>query len=102
MRGQRFMGPLRRANDKKPALDHHDTLPEWPKGVDSSSTSASCVGSNPTGVSELLSLRGPLAHGGRAATPAAPPAAMTDVMAGPLGRGNARQPPIRTHGALFN
>ena len=27
-----------------------DTLPEWPQGVDSSSTSASCVGSNPTGV----------------------------------------------------
>ena len=25
-------------------------LPEWSKGVDSSSTSASCVGSNPTGV----------------------------------------------------
>ena len=28
----------------------NDTLPEWSKGVDSSSTSASCVGSNPTGV----------------------------------------------------
>ena len=27
-----------------------DTLPEWSKGVDSSSTSASCVGSNPTAV----------------------------------------------------
>ena len=27
-----------------------DTLPEWSKGVDSSSTSASRVGSNPTGV----------------------------------------------------
>ena len=27
-----------------------DTLPEWSKGVDSSSTSASCVRSNPTGV----------------------------------------------------
>ena len=27
-----------------------DTLPEWSKGVDSSSTSTSCVGSNPTGV----------------------------------------------------
>ena len=27
-----------------------DTLPEWSKGVDSSSTSASCAGSNPTGV----------------------------------------------------
>ena len=25
-------------------------MPEWSKGVDSSSTSASCVGSNPTGV----------------------------------------------------
>ena len=32
----------------------HDTLPEWSKGVDSSSTSASCVGSNPTGVSQHL------------------------------------------------
>ena len=30
-----------------------DTLPEWSKGVDSSSTSASCVGSNPTGVNCL-------------------------------------------------
>ena len=28
----------------------HDSLPEWSKGVDSSSTSASCVGSNPTAV----------------------------------------------------
>ena len=28
----------------------HDTLPEWSKGVDSSSTSASCVVSNRTGV----------------------------------------------------
>ena len=27
-----------------------DTLPEWSKGVDPSSTSANCVGSNPTGV----------------------------------------------------
>jgi hypothetical protein len=27
-----------------------DALPKWSKGVDSSSTSASCVGSNPTGV----------------------------------------------------
>ena len=27
-----------------------DTLPEWSKGVDLSSTSANCVGSNPTGV----------------------------------------------------
>ena len=34
--------------------DIHDTLPEWSKGVDSSSTSASCVGSNPTGVICLL------------------------------------------------
>ena len=30
-----------------------DTLPEWSKGVDSSSTNASCVGSNPTGVNCL-------------------------------------------------
>ena len=31
-----------------------DTLPEWSKGVDPSSTSASCVGSNPTGVMPSL------------------------------------------------
>ena len=31
-----------------------DTLPEWSKGVDSSSTSASCVGSNPTGVNKAV------------------------------------------------
>lgn len=30
--------------------DDKDSLPEWSKGVDSSSTSASCVGSNPTAV----------------------------------------------------
>ena len=30
-----------------------ETLPEWSKGVDSSSNSASCVGSNPTGVNCL-------------------------------------------------
>ena len=39
--------------DARKALAKHqlkDTLPEWSKGVDSSSTSASCVGSNPTGV----------------------------------------------------
>ena len=39
--------------DKQKALAKHqvkDTLPEWSKGVDSSSTSASCVGSNPTAV----------------------------------------------------
>ena len=35
----------------------HDTLPEWSKGVDSSSTSASCVGSNPTGVTLGLCFR---------------------------------------------
>ena len=36
-----------------------DTLPEWSKGVDSSSTSASCVGSNPTAVilSEAVRLK---------------------------------------------
>ena len=28
----------------------NDSLPEWSKGVDSSSTSARCVGSNPTAV----------------------------------------------------
>ena len=32
-----------------------DSLPEWSKGVDSSSTSASSVGSNPTGVIILSS-----------------------------------------------
>ena len=36
-------------------LFEHDSLPEWSKGVDSSSTSASCVGSNPTAV-RLLAL----------------------------------------------
>ena len=39
--------------DARGSLTKHqlkDTLPEWSKGVDSSSTSASCVGSNPTGV----------------------------------------------------
>ena len=30
--------------------EQQDSLPEWSKGVDSSSTSASCVGSNPTAV----------------------------------------------------
>ncbi len=38
-----------------------DTLPEWSKGVDSSSTSASCVGSNPTGV---IVTQGPRSNGG--------------------------------------
>ena len=33
-----------------PAYNCKDSLPEWSKGVDSSSTSASCVGSNPTAV----------------------------------------------------
>ena len=37
-----------------------DTLPEWSKGVDSSSTSASCVGSNPTGV---FVIHGPRSNG---------------------------------------
>ena len=32
-----------------------DTLPEWSKGVDSSSTSESCVGSNPTAVISFCS-----------------------------------------------
>ena len=39
--------------DARKSLTKHqlkDTLPEWSKGVDSSSTSASCVGSNPTAV----------------------------------------------------
>ena len=38
--------------DARKTLTQHqlkDTLPEWSKGVDSSSTSASCVGANPTG-----------------------------------------------------
>ncbi len=38
-----------------------DTLPEWSKGVDSSSTSVSCVGSNPTGV---IVTQGPCSNGG--------------------------------------
>ena len=33
-----------------------DSLPEWSKGVDSSSTSASCVGSNPTAVISISML----------------------------------------------
>ncbi len=37
-----------------------DTLSEWSKGVDSSSTSASCVGSNPTGV---FVIHGPRSNG---------------------------------------
>ena len=37
-----------------------DTLPEWSKGVDSSSTSASCVGSKPTSVIAILLLVGRL------------------------------------------
>ena len=35
---------------------YSDSLPEWSKGVDSSSTSASCVGSNPTAVIFPISL----------------------------------------------
>ena len=42
-------------------LIQQDTLPEWSKGVDSSSTSASCVGSNPTGVTNSLGRRGAIA-----------------------------------------
>jgi hypothetical protein len=34
--------------------DCQDSLPEWSKGVDSSSTSESCVGSNPTAVTFTL------------------------------------------------
>ena len=50
---------LVRWNSARPALrkshlrtlrHKQDSLPEWSKGVDSSSTSASCVGSNPTAV----------------------------------------------------
>ena len=42
-----------------------DSLPEWSKGVDSSSTSASCVGSNPTAVilgQHVFQQRGPTTH----------------------------------------
>ncbi len=39
----------RRTDDANHGLAQ-DTLAEWSEGVDSSSTSASCVGSNPTGV----------------------------------------------------
>ena len=38
------------SQDKAKLLLCRDSLPEWSKGVDSSSTSASCVGSNPTAV----------------------------------------------------
>ena len=37
-----------------------DSLPEWSKGVDSSSTSASCVGSNPTAVIFFRALAPPI------------------------------------------
>jgi hypothetical protein len=45
-------GPCACESDARPLpkVERQDTLPEWSKGVDSSSTSASCVGSNPTGV----------------------------------------------------
>ena len=48
-------------------LAAQDSLPEWSKGVDSSSTSESCVGSNPTAVirfdcQERLSVREALAE----------------------------------------
>ena len=40
----------RNASGKQSRLFWQDSLPEWSKGVDSNSTSASCVGSNPTAV----------------------------------------------------
>ena len=55
-RGLMSLGPRTQAKhteDRYSCVSNHfakDTLPEWSKGVDSSSTSASCVGSNPTGV----------------------------------------------------
>ena len=42
-----------------------DTLPEWSKGVDSSSTSASCVGSNPTGVISAEAMRAAAQNNGK-------------------------------------
>ena len=54
-RGLMSLGPRTQAKhteDSMSCVSNHfakDTLPEWSKGVDSSSTSASCVGSNPTG-----------------------------------------------------
>ena len=43
-------GIARATEQKQFAQEPRDSLPEWSKGVDSSSTSASCVGSNPTAV----------------------------------------------------
>ena len=40
-----------------------DSLPEWSKGVDSNSTSASCVGSNPTAVRHSCGKALPLGAG---------------------------------------
>ena len=42
--------PRRRGARGSDGHGDKDSLPEWSKGVDSSSTSASCVGSNPTAV----------------------------------------------------
>ena len=61
-----------------------DTLPEWSKGVDSSSTSASSVGSNPTGV--ILGSR-----------PFAPPA--PSRRGGPLLGATASKAPLQCPGA---
>ena len=41
---------LRPACGRRGLFESRDSLPEWSKGVDSISTSASCVGSNPTAV----------------------------------------------------
>ena len=46
-------------------FDDQDTLPEWSKGVDSSSTSASCVGSNPTGVISAEAMRAAVQDSGK-------------------------------------
>ena len=62
-RGLMSLGPRTQAKhteDRDSCVSNHfakDTLPEWSKGVDSSSTSASCVGSNPTGVISAAAMR---------------------------------------------
>ena len=61
-RGLMSLGPRTQAKhteDRDSCVSNHfakDTLPEWSKGVDSSSTSASYVGSNPTGVTATQGL----------------------------------------------
>ena len=68
IQGSKFSAPLRAVdgfNLVVPGRCHmpvSDSLPEWSKGVDSSSTSASCVGSNPTAVTLRLGARPACKH----------------------------------------